>query len=229
MLSIYVKYIFTEVFDIIVRRYCKTLLSIMELNTHTEIKILEAAEKVFYRKGKAGASMQDIADEASITRTSLNYYFRSKDILFESVFRKAMGKFVPSIAGMMNEDLSFEEYLPSMVNTIIDTMIENPQIPIFVLQELSSNPSRMPEVMMDLGIKPETTLKKFEEDPKYKNLAIDPRQIIINIISLCIFPFAARPVVQTIFYNNNKEEYIAAMQQRKIIIPMMIEKLLNIS
>lgn len=201
----------------------------MELITQTEYKILEAAEKVFYKKGKAGASMQDIAEEAHITRTSLNYYFRSKDILFESVFRKAMEKFVPSVVGMMNADISFEEYLPKMVNTIIDTFIDNPQIPIFVLQELSSNPSRMPEVMMDLGIKPETALKKFEEDPRFKNLPFDPRQIIINIISLCIFPFAARSVVQTVMFGDNEEEFIAAMEQRKIIIPKMIEKLINMS
>lgn len=201
----------------------------MELNTQTENKILEAAEKVFYRKGKAGTSMQDIADEANITRTSLNYYFRSKDKLFESVFRNAMGKFVPNIVGMMNADHSFEEYLPKMVNKIIDTMIENPQIPIFVLQEISSNPSRMSEVMMDLGIKTESTIKKFKEDPKLRILPIDPRQIILNIISLCIFPFAARPVVQTVIFDNNEEEFIAAMNERKVIIPMMMKKLLNMS
>ena len=199
----------------------------MELNTQTEQKILEAAEKVFYRKGKAGTSMQDIADEAEITRTSLNYYFRSKDKLFESVFRNAMGKFVPNIAAMLNADTSFKEYIPNMIRIIIDTMIENPQIPGFVLQELSSNPTRMPQVMMDLGINPEVALKKFEKDEHLKHLPIDPRQLIINVLSLCIFPFAARPVVQSIMYDGNEEEFIAAMQQRKIIIPMMMEKLLN--
>ncbi len=216
-------------FDGLVRRERKTQSSIMELNTQTESKILVAAEKVFYRMGKAGTSMQDIADEAGITRTSLNYYFRSKDMLFESVFRTAMEKFVPNIVGMMKSDLPFEEYLPDMVNMIIDTMIENPQIPIFVLQELSSNPSRMPAVMMELGINSETAIKKFKENPNFSKLSIDPRQIIVNIISLCIFPFAARPVVQTIMYDNKEEEYLAAMKERKVIIPMMIEKLLNMS
>lgn len=199
----------------------------MELNTQTESKILEAAEKVFYQKGKAGTSMQDIADEATITRTSLNYYFRSKDKLFDSVFRNAMGKFVPTIAKIMNAGKSFKDYLPEMVDTIIDTMIENPQIPIFVLQELSLNPSRMPEVMVEMGINPDITLKEFDLDKKLNKLPIDPRQIMINVFSLCIFPFAARSIVQTLMYDGSEEKYIAAMQQRKIIIPMMIEKLLN--
>lgn len=227
MLCIALKTIFTKEFDEYVRQICKINFVRMELNTQTEQKILEAAEKVFYRKGKAGTSMQDIADEAGITRPSLNYYFRSKDKLFESVFRKEMGKFVPNIVAMMNSDISFQEYVPSMTSTIIDTMIENPQIPIFVLQELSSNPTRMPEVMMGMGINPQVALKKFGQDEQLSNLPIDPRQIIINILSLCIFPFAARSMVQTIMYDDNEEEFIAAMEQRKVIIPLMIEKLLK--
>jgi len=109
----------------------------MALHTETEEKIISSAEKLFYQKGKAGTSMQDIADDAGINRTLLNYYFRSKDLLFEAVFRKAMGSFVPNLAAILNTDTSFEDYVPAMVGTIIDTMLENPQIPIFVLQELS--------------------------------------------------------------------------------------------
>ena len=55
----------------------------MVLNTETELKIVASAEKLFYQKGKAGTSMQDIADDAGINRTLLNYYFRSKHQLFE--------------------------------------------------------------------------------------------------------------------------------------------------
>ncbi|MCK4993113.1 MAG: TetR/AcrR family transcriptional regulator, partial [Bacteroidales bacterium] len=126
----------------------------MALQTETEEKIIASAEKLFYQKGKAGTSMQDIADDAGINRTLLNYYFRSKDQLFEAVFRKAMGAFVPEIAAMMSTDMSFEEYVPAMVEKIIDTMLENPQIPIFVLQELSSNPERMPQIIKEMGIDP---------------------------------------------------------------------------
>lgn len=199
----------------------------MELNTQTENKILEAAEKVFYRKGKAGTSMQDIADEAGITRTSLNYYFRSKDKLFENVFKTAMGRFVPTIAELLKTDMPFKDYIPAMTNTIIDTMIEYPQIPSFVLQEFTSNPSRMPQIMMELGIMPELALKKFRNDELLNKLPLDPRQIILNILSLCIFPFAARPVVQTLLYEGDEEEFVAAMHQRKVIIPMMLDKLIN--
>ena len=132
----------------------------MVLNTETEQKIIASAEKLFYQKGKAGTSMQDIADDAGINRTLLNYYFRSKDLLFEAVFRNAMGIFVPGIVAMLHSDITLEDYIPRLIETVIDTMIENPQISIFVLQELSSNQDRMPQIMKEMGINPAFALKK---------------------------------------------------------------------
>ncbi len=200
----------------------------MVLQTDTEQKIITSAEKLFYQKGKAGTSMQDIADDAGINRTLLNYYFRSKDQLFEAVFRKAMGRFVPHLAAMLNSDISFEEYIPALVETVIDTMIENPQIPIFVLQELSSNRERMPQIMKEMGIDPAFALKKMEEERVIKVTGgMDPRQVILNLISLCIFPFAAKPVVLDILYNGDNEAYIVAMKERKKIIPQLMKHLLS--
>ena len=200
----------------------------MALHTETEEKIITSAEHLFYRKGKAGTSMQVIADDAGINRTLLNYYFRSKDLLFEAVFRKAMGRFVPNLAAILNTDISFEDYVPAMVETIIDAMLENPQIPIFVLQELSSNPERMPQIMKEMGIDPVIALKKLGEKEGVPTLAgMDPRQVILNLISLCIFPFAAKPVVLDILYDGDNEAYIEAMKERKLILPHMIKQLMS--
>jgi TetR/AcrR family transcriptional regulator len=200
----------------------------MALQTETEEKIIASAEKLFYQKGKAGTSMQDIADDAGINRTLLNYYFRSKDQLFEAVFRKALGYFVPDLAAMMNTDLSFAEYVPALVEKVIDTMLENPQIPIFVLQELSSNPERMPQIITEMGIDPSLAMAKMGGEGLVPSLGgMDPRQVIMNLISLCIFPFAAKPVVLDILYKGDNEAYVEAMKDRKIIIPEIIKQLLS--
>jgi TetR/AcrR family transcriptional regulator len=200
----------------------------MELQTETEQKIIFSAEKLFYQKGKAGTSMQDIADDAGINRTLLNYYFRSKDKLFEKVFRKAMGGFVPGIAALLHSEISFEKYMPAMVETIIDTMIENPQIPIFVMQELSSNPQRMPQIIKEMGVDPAVAMEKMgKEAGNDQTGKMDPRQFLINLISLCIFPFAAKPVVLDLFFNGNNEAYIEAMKARKKIIPQLMYQLMG--
>jgi TetR/AcrR family transcriptional regulator len=200
----------------------------MALQTETEEKIIASAEKLFYQKGKAGTSMQDIADDAGINRTLLNYYFRSKDQLFEAVFRKALGYFVPDLAAMMNTDLSFAEYVPALVEKVIDTMLENPQIPIFVLQELSSNPERMPQIITEMGIDPSLAMAKMGGEGLVPSLGgMDPRQVIMNLISLCIFPFAAKPVVLDILYKGDNEAYVEAMKDRKILIPEIIKQIMS--
>jgi AcrR family transcriptional regulator len=200
----------------------------MNLNNETENRIIGAAEKLFHQKGKAGTSMQEIADEAGINRTLLNYYFRSKDLLFEAVFRRALGLIIPRLASRLNTEISFSEYVPVMVGLIVDIMIENPQIPIFVLQELSSNPERMPRIIQELGIDQELAVKKIREEKAFNRFPdLDPRQIIMNILSMCIFPFAAKPVITELFYMGNEDAFIAAMQERKVVLPEMIISMLN--
>lgn len=199
----------------------------MELSKLTETKIVDAAEHLFYQKGKSGTTMQDIADHAGIARPLLNYYFRSKDKLFEAVFRKAIGSFVPILAEMLHSDRPFSEYLPGMIETIIDTLIDNPQIPVFVLQELSSNPERMPQIIKEMGINSDVAKKKFTNDAAFDSLPFDPRHAIMNVISLSIFPFAARPVVREVIYGGDEEAYLKGMRDRKKILPQMILKSLN--
>ena len=198
------------------------------LSTETEDKIIASAEKMFYQKGKAGCSMQDIADDAGINRTLLNYYYRSKDQLFEAVFRKAMGTFVPSLAAMLQSDMPFEDYVPNLIHTVIDTMIENPQIPIFVLQELSSNPERMPQIMKEMGIDASQAIEKIASDSNPPEvMGMEARQVILNLMSLCIFPFAARPVVTEILFEGDQEAYLRAMEQRKVLIPEIVKHLMK--
>lgn len=202
----------------------------MVLSTETEQKIVASAEKLFYMKGKAGTSMQDIADDAGINRTLLNYYFRSKDQLFEAVFRKAMSVFVPNLAAMLHSEMSFGEYVPKLIRTVIDAMLENPQIPIFVLQELSSNPERMPQVIREMGIDPALAVSKMQKENHHGTAGFsDPRQIILNLLSMCIFPFAARSVVTEILYQGDNEAYIAAMKERKEVLPVMFQQIMNLN
>ena len=107
-------------------------------------------------------------------------------------------------------------------------MIENPQIPGFVLQELSSNPERMPQMIMEMGIDPVLAAQKLsEENPLAMAMGLDPRQVILNVISLCIFPFAARPVVSEILFQGDQEAFIEAMRERKKLIPMVIRQIMS--
>ena len=58
-----------------------------EKEISTEEKILEAASEVFTEKGFSGTRTRDIAEKAGINLALLNYYFRSKEKLFEQVMK----------------------------------------------------------------------------------------------------------------------------------------------
>ena len=164
----------------------------------TEEKILEAARKVLFAKGYAGARMQDIADEAGINKALLHYYFRNKEKLFEVVFRDAISKLMPKVEDIfLNEELHIFDKLRRFCTLYIRTWIENPFIPIFVLHEIHTNEGEgFAKVMKSLYGNPvKTVLVAIERSVKKKEIrAIDPPQLLLNILSLCIFPFVGRPV-----------------------------------
>src|ERR671927_432514 len=64
---------------------------------NAEERILDAAHRVFLRRGSAGARTQEIADEAGVNKALLHYYFRSKERLAAAVFQRAATKLMPPV------------------------------------------------------------------------------------------------------------------------------------
>ena len=189
----------------------------MEENSHnTEAMILQAARKVFIEKGLEGTRMQEIADEAGINKALLHYHFRSKDKLFRAVFIEAFQKFLPQIGSFIGSQSSVMDKLETFITTYINTIIENPFIPGFVLHELTRDPQSLAELLKSRAPMVPAFLDQIREEIEAGNLKpFDPKQIIINTLALCIFPFVARPITQTIFFENNADAYNQFLEGRK--------------
>ena len=194
----------------------------------TERKILEAAGKVFMMKGKDGASMQDIADEAGINRTLVHYYFRSKDKLFDAIFDNLLAKVLPVMAKMFMQDIPIMKKFEFFAEKYTDMLKEMPFLPFFVFQEISLNPDRLVGLMKQGGLDTSFTIpdmsKKLEEQG-IKNM--DPRHLIANLIGMVIFPFVARPMFQKIGFNDDPEAYDRFLEERKKEIPRFIRMALE--
>jgi len=85
----------------------------------TEEKIVEAARTIFIKKGLSGARMQEIADEAGINKAMLHYYFRSKDMLFEMIFRQSAQKLFAKLNIIFDSDMSLFEKIEKFVGDYI--------------------------------------------------------------------------------------------------------------
>ena len=188
----------------------------MNKDISTEEKILNAAKQVFENKGMSGARMQEIADEAKINKSLLHYYYRSKQLLFEAVFKAAFNKIAPQINTILNSDLSIFEKITSFSNNYTSFMIKHPYLPNFILQELNRNPDFVKEL---ISSKTFPNMKYFlnqisDAVKKGEIRSIEAEQLFINILALNIFPFVGAPLIKG-FINASDKEFKAILERRK--------------
>ena len=185
-------------------------------DTNTEQSILEAAKIVFIKKGMEGARMQEIADEAGINKAMLHYYYRSKDKLFEAVFKETFLKLVPSLIEIVKTDISLFDKIKIFVGNYIDIINENPLIPAFIIHELNRNPDRVVELIKSSGINPVFFINQVDKEIKEGIIEpVNPLHLIVNMLALCIFPFVARPILQGVIFNEDRHQYEIFIQDRK--------------
>ena len=93
----------------------------VEVDLSTEEKIKEAAKKVFLKKGYAATRTRDIAEEAGINLALLNYYFRSKEKLFDLIMLEKLEKFFGTIAPVLNNvNTTLEQKITLFSNNYTD-------------------------------------------------------------------------------------------------------------
>ncbi len=189
---------------------------IQNIDDSAERKILEAAKRVFQHKGMFGARMQEIADEAGINKAMLHYYFRSKDKLFDAVFQDAAKNFFSKIRELISVDKPLFEKIEYFVENYLELLLQNAFIPAFIITEVHQNPDRIKNMFLQSGVNPELI---FSNDIKSAiSLGIihpiDPKQLIINIVGLCVFPVAAKPII-TNMLKLREDEYQLFIEVRK--------------
>ncbi len=188
-----------------------------------EEKILTAAQTVFIRKGMDGSRMQEIADEAGINKALLHYYFRSKQKLFEAIFSKVFNQIFPDIRNLLLSEEPFEVKIAAFIERYIDLLLKHPFLPSFILKEINRDPEFLASIIKKQGINPSDLVTLIEQEmEKGKLKKMDPRELMVNILSLSIFPFAARPLMQIVFFNNDQKAYKKFLIQRKVTIKEFI-------
>jgi AcrR family transcriptional regulator len=192
-------------------------------NENTESLILDAAKRIFQAKGMDGARMQEIADEAGINKAMLHYYFRSKQMLFEAVFKNAFSLLAPQLNTVLNDDSSIEEKVKNFSSNYISFIVEHPYLPNFIIQELNKNPDFILKMKESNSFPNLEKFKKQVDDEVEKNRIrkISAEQLFINILALNIFPFVAKPLLQNLI-NVGDQEYQKIVEERKTAVANFI-------
>lgn len=175
----------------------------MEKAKATEERILLAARKIFIRDGWDGARMDDIAREAEVNKALLHYYFRNKRKLFEEIFKDLKDQFFPKLHLIFDAESSILEKVEALADEYINMLHHNPFIPLFLINEVQKNPEQvgghlaMPEQFFKT-IMPVFIQQMATEVQAGKIRAVHPQHLILHTISMCVFPFLARPMLQRI-------------------------------
>ena len=176
-----------------------------ERDTDTEARILDAAHVVFVRRGTAGARMQEIADEAGVNKALLHYYFRSKSRLAAAVFQRVARGLFLRVSEILGSDAEIEDKVRRVVRLYLEQLSKTPYAPAYVISEINQHPDRAAQLVEAVRHIRAESLNANVLDTLGKQLrqrvragamrSISTPQFVANLASLCIFPFAARPML----------------------------------
>ncbi|AKQ45717.1 hypothetical protein TH63_08735 [Rufibacter radiotolerans] len=189
----------------------------------TEDRILAAATKVFMARGMAGSRMQDIADEAGINKALLHYYFRSKEKLFDEIFKQVSGQLLPRINQILTSDLSLFAKIEACCQEYIERMLHNPFLPLFIIEETNKQQGTFLERHLgDQRLNMARFAEQVQQEVALGSIRpIHPFELYLNMMSLCVFPFLGRPLMQHMT-GLGQDQFLAMMEARKREVPAFV-------
>lgn len=191
---------------------------------NTEQAILAAAKQEFLLKGYDGARTTSIAQAAGVTHAMLHYYFRTKKNIFERIIDSEMELLAESMLKVIgSSSLPIEERLRDCVACHFDFIMANPELPRFIINEVVTRPDRHDILRKRLTVlidkfAGETQQEIDEAAAKGEIERLDIRMVMLDILSLNIFPFLIYPLVRPLFgeLTSDRERFLEMRKEEAI-------------
>ncbi|TVQ92313.1 MAG: TetR/AcrR family transcriptional regulator [Bacteroidetes bacterium] len=188
----------------------------MAKSKNTEQKIFDAATELFMEKGVDRTSVRDIASKAGINLALMNYYFRSKENLFDTIFTNLVTENTRELLKILNSDMGLEEKIRSYVNAYIDMLTANPLLVPFFMAIIHRSQEKITQmkVISNLYGTEKFSQQIVDEGKKGTIRRTDPSHFFVDMISMITFPFAIRPLIMD-RNEMSEEEFNEFIQERK--------------
>lgn len=196
-----------------------------------EERILEAAKAVFIAKGFDGASMGGIAAEAGITRTSLNYYFRSKKKLFLAIYTEIARGFLPKVEDVALENRPVFERMEKVVDIYTKMLSENSGLLMFLANESYKNPGRYFDILRSnpeftaSGKRIANEIKREMSKGKLRKMPLE--YFVTTFFGLLFFPFLGKNIIAGIFFKADEARFAKFISERKKFIVESMKSIFN--
>ena len=197
---------------------------------NAEQRIKDSARQIFLSKGYGSSRTREIAEKANANPALVNYYFRSKERLFEVVMIEMMSEFMQHVALIVNSNrTSFEDKITLLVEAYTELGVRNPSLPMFVLNEMrkghagvAKQVKTMRKILRDSIMAQQLEALISKKKIKKTNMIY----VMTNLLGLTIFPFIAAPLIQTMGGIKDHEFY-SEVRLRKNSIPLWIMQTLK--
>ena len=164
-----------------------------------QTKLLNAAESLFAENGYAATSVRRIADQAGVNPALIHYYFGNKRGLLLAVMDRTL---LPLAKGISAIKASGSGRLEDFAELFFNMAVEHPAMPKLITREvlLSGGETKdmyAREYAPKIGGALPALLQKGQKDG-HIDPDFDPGAAALMLMSLCIFPFIARPVAEPV-------------------------------
>ena len=171
-------------------------------------RLLRAARELFLRYGYRAVSSRQIGAAAGVNFAMIRYYFGGKPGLYREILQ---GVLPAPIAGALQMGGSPPK-LADILSNITRVWAANPWIAGFVLREVlvPGGPMRsmflreFPERLAPLierAVRAEVERGALRAD-------LDPKLLVLSVVSLAVFPFLGFPLTSRVFGVSNDEEFV---------------------
>jgi len=193
--------------------------------------ILNSARALFIENGYQSTSVRDIARKADVNLALVNYYFSSKEDLFDLIFDNIVLQILNGMKFEISAENSACENIEHAVNTYTEALIKNPELTSFIFQEIIKHSELLNSRIATLQhtnnfIKVFINSLNRDIEKGIIRKIDNPEIIILNIVSLCVFPFISKPLVKKVM-NIDDKIFVKEMRDRKKIISDMLKTYLT--
>jgi TetR/AcrR family transcriptional regulator len=172
------------------------------------LAVIDAAIFEFQEKGFKGTSMASIAKEAGIDEKDLLEQYKTLDNIFKLVFLELYGRIAPQLQDVMDGQMPIFEKIRHFTNNYVAFINDYKFLPLGLIKKLNSNTDFAKEFIVNLRM-PDPTLFYAQIEKEIENgkiREINPKELMINIFALSVFPHVASPLMKD-FINAGNDEF----------------------
>ena len=195
------------------------------MEQNIEHQIVEAARKMFLKKGFENVNMADIAAEVGLTRPAMHYYFRTKERLFQAIFGDILMSFLPAVSDTISSDLTLEEKLERITDKYLTILNNNPSLPLFLINETQRDLEGFIRMALsnDVALMGRKVFDAFAQEMAAGRIRKVPQaEIFFTFYGLVTFPYISRGISSEVFGQENIDIILREKWRNNVVRHMML-------